>query len=462
MSIPDLQGILEKCDFETSTWRQDYCLVVVKPKVAIACNLPQTFGEGNCEIQFSNIHFRGLKINLNHQDILGELITGLNTQPNWGCRRFLKQLDQDIFQVNLGKTRFILTYLETLDLCLCVDGVCQEYKKRIIEFEDALETWDFEFREVSNLQGFILFSVGQKLWKLMQQFAEEFDYTKGKSEWHLFHHENILIRVSRGIRDHTFILPIIDSNISLLANNKINIVYQLNNVYFPSFEREKTTYWQQNIGLSGTWTARYTQQWLLNKYIPKVINYYLGKFEFSEAELLAEIRDYKGDANDDNLRLPIKEINNIINLVTYLRYIQSWLHIYKENIAASLLQDYYRTFTDLVRNTDCSIGGIDYIMTNLLRMKCKNTQKEIPTNFKHWNFKYAMNCLDEQVARINNSEYENSFNADLITRTFIWIIENGKISFSQAQLNAAKQALQPLWEQSRFEMRHLFLNQKIT
>ncbi|MEH2347112.1 MAG: hypothetical protein V7K55_03765 [Nostoc sp.] len=35
---------------------------------------------------------------------------------------------------------------------------------------------------------------------------------------------------------------------------------------------------------------------------------------------------------------------------------------------------------------------------------------------------------------MNNCESENSFNADLITRTFIWIIENGKIYFSQAQL----------------------------
>jgi hypothetical protein len=49
-------------------------------------------------------------------------------------------------------------------------------------------------------------------------------------------------------------------------------------------------------------------------------------------------------------------------------------------------------------------------------------------------------------------------NADLITRIFIWIIENGKISFSQPQMNAAKQALLPLWEECRFEMRHVYPN----
>ncbi|MBD2676405.1 MULTISPECIES: hypothetical protein [Nostoc] len=450
---PDLQDVLETCDFEPLIKREDYRLVVVQPKVAIACNLPKVFAEGNCEIDFSNIILRDLKISLNHQDILGQLMTGLNTQPDWSCRKFLKQLDGDYFEVNLGKTTLILSKLETLDLCFCVDIVCQEYKKSIIQFENYLETWDFEFVDFANIRGFILFSVGQKLWKLMQQFADEFDYSKGKSEWHLFDNEDMSIRVSRGIHDHAFILPRFDSNLAFGINNKINIIYKINNVCFQSFQRGKVTSWQQDIGLRGTWTAKYTKQWLLEKYIPQVISYYLDKFQLSETELLAEIINYQGE------RVQIQQINDIKDLLPYLRHIHSWLHIYKENIAASLLQSYYQAFTDLIRNTDSSITGIDYIMRNLLAVNWQNTQIEIPYNFNQCNFKDAMNCLDEQVARINNSKYENSFKADLITRTFIWIIENGKISFSQAQLNAAKQALQSLWEESRFEMRHLFVNQ---
>ncbi len=452
-SHPDLQDVLETCNFEPSIRREGYRLVVVQPKVAIACDLPKAFAEGNCEIDFSNIILKGLKISLNHQDILSQLMIGLNTQPDWGCRRFLKQLDKNYFEVNLGKTTLILSELETLDLCLCIDVICQEYKKSIIEFENSLETWDFEFVDIANIRGFILFSVGQKLWKLMQQFAEEFDYTKGKSEWHLFHNEDISIRVSRGIHDHAFILPRVDSNLSLLQSDKINIIYKINDVYLQSLQKRKVTSWQQDIGLWGTWTARYTKQWLLEKYIPKLINYYLDKFQLSEVELLAEIVNYKAE------RLEIEEINDIQDLLPYLRDIQSWLHIYKENIAASLLRSYYQTFTDLIRNTDSSITGIDYIMRNLLRMKWKNTQKEIYIDSKHSNFKHAIYYLDEQVARINNSTFEKSFKADLMTRTFIWIIENGKISFSQTQLNAAKQALQPLWEQSRFEKRHVYINQ---
>ncbi|MEH1806956.1 hypothetical protein [Nostoc sp.] len=453
---PDLQYFLEKCDFEPSITREGCHLVVVKPKVAIACNLPKAFEEGNCQIEFSSILFRGLKIHLNHQDILGQLMTGLHTQPDWGCRRFLKQLDKNSFTVNLSQTTVILSNLEVIDLCLCVDEVCQEYQNLIIEFENALETWDFRFVKFSGIRGFILFSVRQELWELMQQFVKDFDYTKGKSEWHLFHRENISIRVSRGIRDHTFIFPKFDSELSLLPNNQIHIIYELNKVNLESFETGKLSLWQQDIGVRGTWTARYTKHWLLEKYIPKVINYYSQKSQLSEAELLAKIINY---TSKDAL---IKEIDNIRDLVPYLHAIQSWLHIYVENIAASLLKPYYQAYTNLVRNTDSSIIGIDYIIGNLRRLEWKNTPEENYSNSADWKnltFKYAIDCLDRQVVRINNSEYENSFKADLITRIFIWIIENGKISFSQAQLNAAKQALIPLWEQSRFEMRYIYPNQ---
>ncbi|MBN3884329.1 MAG: hypothetical protein HWQ44_15540 [Nostoc sp. JL34] len=453
---PDFQDILEKGDFEPLIMRESYRLVVVKPKVAIACNLPKAFGEGNCQIEFSSILFKGLKIHLNHQDILGQLMTGLHTQPDWDCRRFLKKLDKDNFIVNLGQITVILSKLEATDLCLCVDEICHKYQNLIIEFENTLETWDFKFIKFSEVRGFMLFSVKQELWELMQQFAKEFDYKKGKSGWHLFHRENISIRVSRGIRDHTFIFPKFDRDLSLLPSNQVNIIYELNNINLQSIERAKFGLWQQDIGVRGTWTARYTKQWLLDKYIPKVINYYSKKSQLSESELLAKITNYRSE------RALIKEIDNIGDLVPYLRDIQSWLHIHVENIAASLLKPYYQAYTNLVRNTDSSITGIDYIFGNLRRVEWKNTPEENYSNSTDWKnltFKYAIDCLDKQVLRINNSEYENSFKADLITRIFIWIIENGKISFSQAQLNAAKQALLPLWEQSRFEMRYIYPNQ---
>ncbi|MBH8552359.1 type I restriction enzyme HsdR N-terminal domain-containing protein [Nostocaceae cyanobacterium CENA357] len=450
---PELQDILAKANFEPSTKREINRLTVVRPKVLIECNLPKAFEEGNCQIQFSSITLRSLKISLNHQCILGSLITGLQTQASWGCRSFFKQLDKSNFEVYLGQTTVVLSDVETTDLCFCIDTVCQEYKNSIVEFENYLETWDFEFVEFSGVRGFILLSVNSKLWELMQRFANEFNYAQGKSEWHIFHQENISIRIGRGIYDHAYILPQINPKFSLLPHELINIVYEINNAHSQFSEREEITSWPQCIGTRGIWTAKYTQQWLLSKYIPKVFEYYSQKFKLSEAELLQNIANYQSD------RTPLKDISDIKELIPYLQDIQSWLNMYIENIAALILRSYYRAFTNLVRNTDSSLVGIDYILGNLHRINWENTPDELFSNsrdWKNWNFKDAMQCLNQQVARINNCEYENSFKADLMTRIFVWIIENGKIRFSQAQLNAAKQALLPLWELSRFETRHVY------
>ncbi|HIK05532.1 MAG TPA: type I restriction enzyme HsdR N-terminal domain-containing protein [Trichormus sp. M33_DOE_039] len=445
----NLQEVLAQTDFIPTFLQAGDRIIAVKPKVVIECNLPKAFKEGDCQIQFSGVILRGFKMKLNHRDILGQLMIGLNTRPEWGCRRFIKQIDKNAFEVTLGQNKIILSDLETADLCLCIDVVCQEYKQSIIEYENLLETWDFEFVEFLGSRGVHLFSVDAKLWRLMHDFANEFNYVQGKSEWHLFQQEEISIRVSRGIRDHAFILPRPVNYLSLLPSGIINIVYEINDIHLQSLETSDINSWKQDIGPRGTWTATYTKQWLLEKFIPKVIDYYAQTNNLSASELRRNIADY---AND---RTPILEVYDIQELVPYLKDIQCWLNNYAENIPAVILKDYYQTITNLLRNTDSSIEGIDYLIRNLTLMEAGNTRDKMKSNFSQWNFKDVLYYLDSQVSRINNYQYERSFKADLITRTFIWIIEHGKTSFYQSQLNVAKQALLPLWEQSRFEMRYV-------
>jgi hypothetical protein len=442
--------LLEKSEFEPCLIKESHFLVIVKPNVLIECNLPQAFSKGNCVIQFSSVILRGMKIALSHQQVLGQLMTGLHTKPEWGCRRFIKQIDADIYEAKLGQTTVILSELEASDLCLCIDAICQEYKKSIIEFENNLETWDFKFVQLPHTRGFHLFSVDLKLWKIMHNFIKNFNYAQGKSEWHIFDQGNTSIRVSRGIRDHAFILPILSNSFSALSNNQVDILYEINDIHLASLERNKLTSWQEDIGQHGTWTAQYTKTWLIEKYIPEVINYYSQQHQVLEFDINNNIVNYQTQHRI------LKEINAIKDLLPHIRDIQVWLNRYIENIAASSLQQYYTVFTDLIRNTDSAIPGIDYILKNLDNIYWINTSKAISRDWEISSFKDAIYCLDTQVTRINNVKYESSLQADLITRIFIWVIENGKINYSQAQLNAAKQALLALWEQSRFEMRHVY------
>jgi len=441
----DFCSVLEKSEFEPCFIKESHRLVIVKPKVLIECNLPRAFAKGHCLIQFSNVILRGLKITLNHEQILGQLMIGLHTKPESSCRRFIKQIDADTFEANLGQTTVILSELEASDLCLCVDVICQAYKQTIVDFENNLETWEFKFIDLPNARGFHLFSVDLKLWKIIHNFIKKFNYAQGKSEWHLFDQGNSSIRVSRGIRDHAFILPILGNSGSALSHNQVDILYEVNDVHLVTLESNQLTSWQEDIGPRGTWTAKYTKTWLIEKFIPQVISY-SQQHQVLKFELNNNILDYPTQ------HTILKEINEIKDLLPYLRDIQAWLNIYIENLSASCLQQYYKVFTELVRNSDSAITGIDYITKTLHRLNWANTSQNWAIN----TFKDVMYCLDAQVDRINNVKYESSLEADLITRVFIWIIEYGKINYSQAQLNAAKQDVLILWEQCRFEMRHVY------
>lgn len=120
---PDIQEHLAKGDFEPSSVRDGRMLKVVKPKVAITCELPIAFAEGNCTIEFSNIMLQGLTCHLSHEEILTDFLIGLETSSEWEARPFLRKKNQNTFEVQLGKTTVILSGREADELCDVVDEV---------------------------------------------------------------------------------------------------------------------------------------------------------------------------------------------------------------------------------------------------------------------------------------------------------------------------------------------------
>jgi len=460
---PDLQDILDKGDFQPFTGQVENLRIVVKPKVAVMCNLPIAFEEGSCQIDFSSVTRRGLTIHLTHQNILGDLMMGLHTSPHWQTRRFLRQIDDDLFEAQLGQTTTILSEEEAYDLCACIDEVCQEYKRIIIEAENVLETWDYEPLHSDGLPGFYLLSVRQWLWELMRKFAHEFDCGRGNSDWHTFKQVNILIRVGRGFHDHAFIWPKTGINSwSLLPTGYVHLVCVFSDRDLRWVERGDVVSWKQAVGPQGIWTARYTKKWILEDFIPKVRAYYARDYQAHQCEPYLDIRD-----DYQTKHIPFREISEPKQIAAYLHAVQLWLHCRPSRITVStlLLRPYYAAFRDLAQQADPSTINISYIAENLRAVEAgpectrdKTESRKSPPKYQ-WTYDDVMNSLDQHVARINQSEYEDSSNADLISRAFIAIVQEGAISFSQAQLNAAKQALLPLWEQSRFEWRYVLPNQ---
>ncbi len=130
---PNLQHLLQLSDFRPSVYTKGNLYVVEQPKVKISCELPVFLKKGSCQIEFSNIMLRGLAVYLSHQDIVNNLLVGLNTIPSCKTRPFITKQTTDSFEVILGQSIVQLNIDEVNDLCTCIDTVGEKYQNILTE-----------------------------------------------------------------------------------------------------------------------------------------------------------------------------------------------------------------------------------------------------------------------------------------------------------------------------------------
>jgi hypothetical protein len=443
-SSPELQEVIRQGDFEPSRADYDRGLIITRPKVSFTSILPTGQEEGYCHIKFSTPLRRDLTIRLSFKDFRALFMRNTRTLPQWETRPFLNRLGDNAFDANLGSVTTTLSLEEAQDLCACIDEIADRYKESVIAEEKLLGTWDFEPGRVYGERAFRILLVSRELWDLMKRFANEFDYYKGDTEWHIFDPHRVGIRIGRGTSRHVMLYAIADEDAAHLPNGLVHILYYIPGWLFKRFERSDAT-WKGSVGLHGIWKADYTKQWLREKFIPKVLDYY--RRERMVKRKLAGV--YRQSSSEDRLP-PLKDVQDVENLYWYTQDVQSWLSGPAVNIGAAPLRPYYESFTDLVRNSSLLPEQYEYVWGNFGSMS-----DDARCSAEGDAHEATVNCLDAQVKRIKRTEVELSCNAELISRNFLFLLREGNIKFTQQQLNAAKEALQPLWDQCQFERRYL-------
>lgn len=485
---PDLREQLAKGDFERSRTEDGRRRTVIEPKVAIVCDFPTALGDGACRIQFSNVLLRGLTCHLTHRQILDALLTGLGTPPDWGTRRFITKTEDGSFEANLGQTTVILSEQEARELCNCIDDIGSKYKEILVLTEEMLQTW--EYLPVSlakfQMQGFHLLTVEPWLWRLILRFTSKFDFLAGNSSWHIFdtrndhfsvlHHRQ---EIEKEYNEHVLIYPYYGS--SEFPQRTVDLLYCVEDWYLDALEREDHLSWEQMIGPRGRWTAPYTEDWLVNKLIPQVLAHY----PFQSNPLLhpKSIRrlSYWTLHSLSERNIPLAQISKPIYLAPYLHQIQGWFHIYGAyQIAASLLQPYYTTLTDVVRHIDPSSLGSQYFQyIHGYVIGALQQAREVPSFIveveEHSTspkgaddlfqeeedisatqmIREIIGGLDKHVRRIHSVDHEPARVADFVSCALIALLEHGTIQCGQEHLNAAREAIIPLLDLSRFEERYI-------
>ena len=504
---PNLLAQIAKGDFNSYVLRGDRHIVVSKPRVAVDCQLPLVLREGSCQIEFSNVMLRGLTCQLTHDDIVRDLLIGLHTPPEWEARCFIKKRADGTFEARLGQTIVLLSEQETQELCACVDMIGEAYKEALLDTMELLEAWDYTFTQTFEfpgcpdlIRGFSLLSVRPWLWQLMKQFAHEFDFLKGDSDWHMFDEGIHSIGIHRNRQGYTNVTLWPVSEGGSVPNDWVDILYYDPDEDVELYEDVYKQPWKQLVGTQGIWTVRYTHEWIIQQFIPQVLAHYNVHYQkhqyplhrvkewvagklvphvFSGYELLLQrqqeaqqqaIIKHATLSGCQKEQIPLSEESELKHLAPYLHHIQGWLVHYgliygTRRIAASLLRPYYTTFTELGKSMNPATVNIGYIQGKLgylerimredLRREGLTPEEEEAVYDGLSTYDGILRCLSNHVIRIHKVEYEDVSYAELISRAFISMAEHEDCSIGQDQLNSARRVLLPLWEQSRFEERFI-------
>lgn len=428
-SHPDIQTIFKKGDFVPQLEQKGRDLVVIKPKVAIKCRLPLSIDQGWCQIEFSDIFLRGLTINLEHKDILNQLIIGKHTPIHWNARKFIRVLEDGSIQLSLNDITVILSEADALDLCECTDKVADVYVDSIMDAEKVLEAWNRAIESrypEGGYYGYEILSVSIEVWKKMFQFAV--DNSESSSIEYGFYALNSSITIETDVVTHAQIIAKSHITLNGLSSENLSLLY---------IPPEHDEMWPDNTGPKGFWTATFTKEWILEKFLPTLQNAYA----IDQLDHVATPNVF-WNTNDPHL------------FESHLYVIHRWVcDCLRGGKPTHLFINYCQAFKQLIDKAEIEdISNMwGYVLQhtrrlqNIPRSKQKNDAAPPTEEFR--------SILANNITYLQQVEYISDSGLDYMFRGHYVLLRDFKVNATQSAINNFKKALWPLFERASFESR---------
>lgn len=450
---PDIQAILAQGDFEEADERTGRVMRVARTKIQIEGELPICLSGGSCEITFSHILRRGLRIHLNHEEIVSTLLVGMGSPPAWDTRHFIERETEEIYRVRIGSMETRLSPQEAKDLCACIDQFAGAYRTTMMQAEDILDSWNFPMTALDRDPAFYLTSVDTSFWKHIWKFTQTHDWRRGDTdpEWRKFEFWKPGFRIGHKGGDHASIGVVTQLGFVLPTDPHIrHLVYVLpEGQPLPDLDVRPED-WQQNIGANGQWTVQQTYEWLAKHLLPEVER----RYQAEESKRSVRFGQTRFSKNGQPYP-PFGPVENANQLAPYLEDLQRWFQRYSARSLQTIgIAPAYRRLLDLARLADPDSLELHYATSNMFRIT-----PDIP--------RPRDSALDDQLRDyFERGEQVATFLSEIPTvspqfldgaiRSLYGVFSEASIDAPQLALNRTWTALQPLWRLAQFEQRHVW------
>jgi hypothetical protein len=232
---------------------------------------------GGCCILFKSFQLRGLNMTLSYNDVLDlHNRKKINSERDIPINKeqFPKFENQYLFSYN--NVSFLNTAEELEEFYEVIEAYAEKITASYEKINRVLGTHGFEHSEKSG--GYRLGKISRRLWHMMLDFANEYDFDKGKSKWHIFDARGPMLMVSSNGNNskydpcfHARLIPEQVESEGLLDFGKYNSEIWLvwDNMSPRAINDELDAYSERRM-----WNASITYNWLTTEFIPYVVWYY--------------------------------------------------------------------------------------------------------------------------------------------------------------------------------------------
>ncbi len=430
----------ESPGFEEMTYLAQQPVNVARSGVAVTCFLPEyPVLSGSLLLRFKHLEVRGCMITFNQKEILELLFQGVETDPRQGARRFifLYEALNDESIIQLKNNRFTLPRQHTDQLCDVIDVLARIYIDRLWWFESKVfEAISFER---ATGPGYRLIKISRKLWRLIFKFSHEFEHGTGATEWHIFdprpNNLQVYCETDNDPRPNyrTIINPEADGDSwrgsFLLPDNHVWLCWD------PLILRVHNKD-ESAIEHGVIWNVKTTYEWLINKLIPRVL-------EWDESKMRRPLslfrRKQRADFDISHYYEPSTglqqiEISKVGDLPALLR-------------VAEILHDFYASWRDVTVSSTAAIGVYESVKWCLKNFKIEaGLLQYIEGNHGAIYFPHSIESgIDKEIENCKQQNGSSGAGLDFALRSLHGILKGGEEKVPPYEvLKAIKDYLAPL------------------
>lgn len=448
-------------------------LVVRTPTVEMRCRLPLgcAWQEYDCQVDFLRLP---LHCELEACDILSEVQVGIGTMVSEQTRPYLRQHDQQRWEVRLGRITVTLTTSEAREVCACLDVVGTHYAEAVRSATTALELWDYPIASLYDITGVELCLVPQATWHLMRRFASEFAMDRGESIWHCFESQprGEEIAIGRpGAPRHAGLWPLAPESDG--PHQYIPLLYEYPDRALLTGPASSPFQWSPQVGPGAIWTASYTDQWLRTVLVPHVLAHYQANevgasgLRYRVAQALAPAA-FALSSERESLLLPARscksrrytpfdQLYTTRQLLRYAWAVQHWLERYPvPRMLSAPLRPYYAAISAFAGRASTRLGllaAAGYLVNQRAEREGGGT-----TDAWRWLSSSTIGVgtsIADHVRQVERDPYEYTSCALIMTQVLLLLLLSESDRCGYVLISQLRKGFQALWEQIRFDERYM-------